>query len=46
MPEAAPQKLMLLSKSIEIRQSETASRPTIRRSRICVFTQPRWEAAI
>src|SRR6202022_3753924 len=32
---------MLLSKSIEIRQSETASRPTIRRSRICVFTQPR-----
>ena len=36
-PEAAPQKLMLLSKSVEIRQSETASRPTIRRSRICVF---------
>ena len=29
-PEAAPQKLMLLSKSVEIRQSETASRPTIR----------------
>jgi hypothetical protein len=29
-PEAAPQKLMLLSKSVEIRQSETASRPIIR----------------
>ena len=31
---------MLLSKSVEIRQSETASQPTIRRSRTCVFTQP------
>src|SRR5256885_3258864 len=31
---------MLLSTSVEIRQSETASRPTIRRSRICMFTQP------
>jgi len=40
VPEAAPQKLMLLSKSVEIRQSKTASRPTIRRSPICVFTQP------
>src|ERR1700731_1869288 len=29
---------MLLA--VEIRQSKTASRPTIRRSRICVFTQP------
>jgi hypothetical protein len=28
---------MLLSKSVEIRQSETASRPAIRRSRICIF---------
>src|ERR1700730_8337032 len=37
---------MLLSKSVEIRQSETASRPTIRQSRISVFTQPRWKAAI
>ena len=37
---------MLLSKSVEIRQSETASRPAIRRSRICIFTQPRWKAVI
>ena len=36
-PLAAPQKLMLLSTSVEIRQSKTASRPTIRRSRICAF---------
>jgi hypothetical protein len=28
---------MLLSTSVEIRQSKTASRPTIRRSRICAF---------
>src|SRR6202022_3505377 len=27
--------------AVEIRQSKTASRPTIRRSRICVYTQPR-----
>jgi type IV secretory pathway TrbF-like protein len=32
---------MLLSTSVEIRQSKIASWPTIRRSRICVFTQPR-----
>jgi hypothetical protein len=31
---------MLLSTSVEIRQSKIASWPTIRRSRICVFTQP------
>src|SRR6202035_4093661 len=40
MRVAAPQKLMLLSTSVEIRQSKIASWPTIRRSRICVFTQP------
>src|SRR5580658_3757956 len=40
------QKLMLLSKSVEIRQSKTTSRPTIRRSRICIFTQPRSKAEI
>jgi uncharacterized protein len=37
---------MLLSKSVEIRQSKTASRPTIRRSRIYIFTQPRSKAEI
>ncbi len=41
-PEAAPQKRMLLS--VEIRQPETASWPTIRRSRICFFTSGHWLA--